>query len=276
MSGGMGGGEAGVAEDLLTTKGDTHGFSTENARVAIGSNTQVLTADSTEALGLKWATPTDVAPPTTTKGDLSGFSTSQARIPISTNGTVLTADSTEALGLKWAALPSSSSTLELLDIHIATGVESSYTFTPASPLLPADYQEFWVFIKGESTLAYDLQLILNGVTATYQYNGWRNSNGTSDINDKGVNAAEYKIYNGIMGGSNADFDGWIRIVVNGIAGSRPSFHSVYSNSNDLTHQRMWGTNSGTAATTLVTMKLETSTSTWKAGTSIRTYGILAQ
>ena len=55
MSGGMGGGESGVAEDLLTTKGDTHGYTTENARVAIGTNTQVLTADSTEALGLKWA-----------------------------------------------------------------------------------------------------------------------------------------------------------------------------------------------------------------------------
>ena len=54
-SGGMGGGDGGVSEDLLTTKGDTHGFSTENARVPIGANTQVLTADSTEALGLKWA-----------------------------------------------------------------------------------------------------------------------------------------------------------------------------------------------------------------------------
>lgn len=53
-SGGMGGGEAGVPDDLLTTKGDTHGFTTENARVPIGANNQVLTADSTEALGLKW------------------------------------------------------------------------------------------------------------------------------------------------------------------------------------------------------------------------------
>jgi|TARA_R110000824_G_C14973286_1_gene653321 hypothetical protein len=56
MSGGMGGGEAGVPDDLLTTKGDTHGYTTENARVPIGINNQVLQADSTEALGLKWAT----------------------------------------------------------------------------------------------------------------------------------------------------------------------------------------------------------------------------
>lgn len=41
----------------LTTKGDVYGFSTVNARIPIGTNNQVLTADSTQALGLKWATP---------------------------------------------------------------------------------------------------------------------------------------------------------------------------------------------------------------------------
>jgi len=55
MSGGMGGGEAGVPDDLLTTKGDTHGFDTSNARVGIGADSTVLTADSVQALGLKWA-----------------------------------------------------------------------------------------------------------------------------------------------------------------------------------------------------------------------------
>lgn len=41
----------------LTTKGDIFGFSTVNARIPVGSNNQVLTADSVEALGVKWATP---------------------------------------------------------------------------------------------------------------------------------------------------------------------------------------------------------------------------
>jgi hypothetical protein len=39
----------------LTTKGDLYGFSTLDARVPIGTNGQVLTADSAETLGLKWA-----------------------------------------------------------------------------------------------------------------------------------------------------------------------------------------------------------------------------
>jgi hypothetical protein len=40
----------------LTTKGDLFGYDTANARIPIGTNNQVLTADSTQALGLKWAT----------------------------------------------------------------------------------------------------------------------------------------------------------------------------------------------------------------------------
>lgn len=41
----------------LTTKGDVYGHSTVDARIPVGSNGQVLTADSTQTLGLKWATP---------------------------------------------------------------------------------------------------------------------------------------------------------------------------------------------------------------------------
>lgn len=39
----------------LTTKGDLYTFSTTNARLGVGTNGQILTADSAEATGLKWA-----------------------------------------------------------------------------------------------------------------------------------------------------------------------------------------------------------------------------
>jgi hypothetical protein len=46
---------AGGGSSPLTTKGDIFGFSTVPARIPVGADTQVLTADSTQALGVKWA-----------------------------------------------------------------------------------------------------------------------------------------------------------------------------------------------------------------------------
>jgi hypothetical protein len=54
------GGVAGVAvtaSSPLTTKGDIYGHSTVDARIPVGSDTFVLTADSTQTLGVKWAAP---------------------------------------------------------------------------------------------------------------------------------------------------------------------------------------------------------------------------
>ena len=48
--------QAGAASPL-TTKGDIYTFSTSDARLAVGTNTYLLTADSTAATGLKWTAP---------------------------------------------------------------------------------------------------------------------------------------------------------------------------------------------------------------------------
>lgn len=52
---------SGGASDPLTTKGDLFGFDTDAARIPVGTNNQVLTADSAEALGVKWADPSSVS-----------------------------------------------------------------------------------------------------------------------------------------------------------------------------------------------------------------------
>ena len=45
----------------LTTKGDLFGFDTADARIPVGTNGHILTADSTESLGVKWAAPAPAA-----------------------------------------------------------------------------------------------------------------------------------------------------------------------------------------------------------------------
>ena len=65
----------------LTTKGDVYTFSTVDARLAVGANDTVLTADSTAATGLKWATPASGGMTLIASGTLSGTSTSLTSIP---------------------------------------------------------------------------------------------------------------------------------------------------------------------------------------------------
>jgi hypothetical protein len=47
--------DATVQQGIVTTKGDILGYSTVPARVPVGTNDHLLTADSTQALGVKWA-----------------------------------------------------------------------------------------------------------------------------------------------------------------------------------------------------------------------------
>ena len=68
----------------LTTKGDVYTFSTSDARLAVGANNTVLTADSAQATGLKWATP--------------GGSTLNW-VLVNSGGTALSGSSTQITGL---------------------------------------------------------------------------------------------------------------------------------------------------------------------------------
>ena len=93
--------------EITTTKGDIIAADANGVpqRVAVGANTYLLTADSTQAEGVKWAA-APASSPLTTKGDLHGFTTVDARVPVGSDTQVLTADSTQAAGIKWAAAAS--------------------------------------------------------------------------------------------------------------------------------------------------------------------------
>jgi hypothetical protein len=77
----------------LTTKGDLYGFSTVPARIPVGTNGQVLKANSATATGLEWAADsTGMTNPMTTTGDTiySSSGSTPARLAVGTTGQVLT------------------------------------------------------------------------------------------------------------------------------------------------------------------------------------------
>lgn len=61
-----------VGTSPLTTKGDVFVYGSADARLPVGSNGQVLTADSGQSLGVKWATPSNGGSADVTKVALSG------------------------------------------------------------------------------------------------------------------------------------------------------------------------------------------------------------
>lgn len=110
----------------LTTKGDVWGYSTTNDRIPVGTDNYVLTADSTQALGVKWAAAstgsstllngsvhTDTAAGTVARGDLiTGQSATPkwTRLAKGTSAQILQSDGTD---LAWVTVSS--------DVTIASG-----------------------------------------------------------------------------------------------------------------------------------------------------------
>lgn len=97
---------SGGGSSPLTTKGDVWGYDTADNRIPVGTNDQVLTADSTTALGVAWKTPASGSGglDLTTKGDLHTYDTDDAALSVGADDEILVADSGETTGLDWKTM----------------------------------------------------------------------------------------------------------------------------------------------------------------------------
>lgn len=84
----------------LEAKGDIYTYSTEDDRLPVGTDGQILSANSATDTGLEWID--NIELPLTTKGDvLSRTDTENVRVGVGSDGQVLTADAASAAGVKW-------------------------------------------------------------------------------------------------------------------------------------------------------------------------------
>lgn len=122
----LGGGSAAL-EAKFNAKGDIL-VATANdlaTNVSVGTNGQILVADSSQAAGVVWATNApDVA---TTKGDLiTRTASGYARIGVGSNGQGLLADSSTSTGLVWGA-PASVAYYEKFQVFTSSGTWTAPT-----------------------------------------------------------------------------------------------------------------------------------------------------
>lgn len=103
---------AAISATLVDAKGDVLAASANDTvgRLAVGTNGHVLTADSAEPLGIKWAAAPGAgggiaATIVDAKGDLIAATAADAvaRLAVGTNGQLLVADSAQTTGLRWSS-----------------------------------------------------------------------------------------------------------------------------------------------------------------------------
>jgi len=206
----------------------------------------------------------------TTKGDMHGYSSSNARIPIGDDNQILTADSAQALGLKWAAAAAGGS-LELLDVHTATGTESSYTFT--QDLDKSNYSNFDIIFQGDATAELALLMQVNGSTSSNHHYTLIYSDGSSITDSWVEDSTSFPLISTNLNSTNPHALYASCQLRTNVVGEQYLIYTSFAHAYpQLRWEEYVGIDSGITTGDISSIKIFTSTSTWLSGTRISTYG----
>jgi len=198
-------------------------------------------------------------------------------LPVANGGTALAAVGTALQGLRTNAaangLEFAPQQLELLDNHEAASAESTYTFTPGTALSVDDYSMIMVVIGMENTAAFALQAVINAIAGSNNSSdGFRSDGSTlTDITLAATTQLQIASTSIFGGGTNQGF-GVIEIYLDDSLSNDINVLSRIGNTGNGRMEYMNGWIVANA-TTITSITLQTSTSTWRAGGKITTYGL---
>jgi len=278
MSGGIGGGESGVPETLLDTKGQVHGFTTTNAAVNVGANDTIIYADSAQAAGIGYGASAKSTLATT--GSLLAASSANTLSELSasaTSGHVLT--STGAASLPTYQAVASGGQIELIGTATAgvpTGRKSNWlsgTLTP-EPNMETTYSELIVIANlyyDEATGFGECYINLNSTTSGYGDAHGFYYDGSSNTNLSKSNGTVAFITDANLGEStNEGIHTYTSIALNDATTFMYNFHT-YSTSSSGTSMIL-DTTCDLASNTIDHVKLQASLASWATDSNITIYG----
>ena len=252
-----------TGEDL-TTKGDLHGYSSENTRIPISTNNFSLLGDSAQALGLKWGA--SATSTLTSAGDLlvaSGANT-LSRLARGSDNQVLKMNGTS---LNWESAGATG--WETIENHVASGTESTYTFD-IDEATDDNSMLVLVFDLGVSA-ALALQMKVNDVT-NYNSDGSLINGGSQTIINS-VGDSEIEIASAtILFTEDTTAGGTIQIFAPDAGTTRPLVISQATGQNTSALEVVSSLVVG-SATSITKIEVKSSTSTWKANSKFTLYRV---
>ncbi len=162
--------------------------------------------------------------------------------------------------------------LQLLDEHVATGTEATYTYTPSPALnMLNKYAEIYVKINGLTTASLELRMKLNAKT---DYNEQTLETKSTVLVGADIDAnSSFVLLNAnlITGASAFESKASISLMTTSIATMTISSKGTVPNIGFFSSYGAVGVDTGN---TITSIEILTSTSTWATSTEILIYGLL--